>query len=123
MNSNKGLGMQIIDENTGASASYTGVKKLFEDVKFMLLTPKGSVYGYPEYGSNLFTMLYKTGTKATADLVSTAVFDVLKQFKGVEILNVKAELAPDKKSINVYYDIVYNAQRLTNSLSLPTTEV
>jgi phage baseplate assembly protein W len=120
MNSNKGLGMKILDENTGATATYSGVKKLFEDIKFMLLTPKGSIYGYPEYGSDLYTMLYKTGTKATADLVSTAVFDVLSKFQGITVLNVKAEVATDKKTITVAYDIVYNAQRLTNSLILPT---
>lgn len=118
MNYNKGLGQNLIDENTGATRIYSSVDKLFEDIKFMLLTPKGSVYGYPEYGSNLSTLLYKNGTKATADLVGTAVYDVLNMFDGVTVINVNTELSADKKVIHVYYDIIYNAQRINNTLSI-----
>lgn len=107
MSSSKGLGTIQLNTSLGNTVVYVDQKKLFEDIKFMILTPKGSVIGYPEYGSEVLTMMYKQGTSATLDLISSAVYDVLIKFNGVSVLNVTTSLSEDKTSAVVKYDIIY----------------
>ena len=120
MNSNKGLGENQLTEFTNSTAVYVNQKKLFEDIKFMIKTPKGSVLGFPEYGSDVLSMLYKAGTRATLDLVSSSVYDVLNKFSGVTVLNVVSEYNSTKTAISVKYDIVYNSIRIANEVSIST---
>lgn len=105
-----------IDSNLGSSTVFYDQKKLIEDIKFMVLTPRNSILGYPEYGSDVLSMLYKQGTRANLDLVSSAVYDVLSKFSGVSVINVSSSLSSDKKSAIVKYDIIYNSVKISNDL-------
>jgi phage baseplate assembly protein W len=120
MSSNKGLGTVQLTEYTNSTAVFVDQKKLAEDIKFMIKTPRGSILGNPEYGSDVLTMLYMPGTRATQELIESAVYDVLTQFNGVTVKNVSSSLSANQKNIIVRYDIIYNSVKVSNELSIST---
>jgi len=120
MSSNKGMGTIQLTEHTNSTAVFADQKKLFEDIKFMIKTPRGSILGSPGYGSDVLEMLYMPGTKATQELIQSAVYDVLTTFSGVTVKNVTSSLSTDQKTIVIRYDIIYNATRISNELLIST---
>jgi phage baseplate assembly protein W len=114
----KGLGMSIVIDPTGSTKVWENVSKLSEDIKFKLLTPIGSVVGNPEYGSTLRSMLYKPGTKATLDLISSSVYDVLMTYDGITVIDVSTELVSGTRTAVVSYSIEYNATKIQDQISI-----
>ncbi len=91
-----GLGTKLVNTVTGSTNIYTGLNKLSEDLKFKLLTPFGSIPGNPQYGSNI----------------------LLSNHPGVIINSVEGKISDDNNSIQIGYNIEYNANKVNDVIIL-----
>ena len=115
MNSS-GIGQKMIVDESGSTRVYKGLDKLQEDIKFKILTPRGAITGNPSYGSDLRMLLFNPATKATLDMASTGVYDILAEFPGITVLDISSSYSDDKKTIIIKYSILYNANRIDSQL-------
>lgn len=115
LGSYKGLGYTMSTDG-GSTEVFAGPNKLLQDIRFKLLTPRGSMLTVPEYGSNIYKYRYRALVQPTYDSITEEVKRVLSTFPGVSIGDVSVNGDNENNTIKISYLIYYNSKELTDSL-------
>lgn len=78
----------------------------------ILLTPLGSYLADPNFGSNLYRLIFEPADGGTVEAIKTEVKTRIENYdtRG-EILNITVVLLPDKKGYNVNVECGFEGER------------
>jgi len=126
-NSSRGTAEKDIDyiakiASKGDFERVTDINTILNSWNNILLTPKGTYPYDPEYGSNLYKLIFEPLDERTADQIEREVVYVLERYDNrAEIENVDiAYLRGGQKGFVVDLEVSYNGE--TGNLSVTLTE-
>ena len=95
----------------------SGNDKFHDDLKVLLETRKGTMLGDPDFGSNLFTLLYLPANEATAQMIRDEVATcVHKYFSNINLLAIDVLYKQYSVSMVIYYTL--SSGSVSNSVTL-----
>jgi phage baseplate assembly protein W len=78
----------------------------------ILLTPLGSYIYDPNFGSNLYKLIFEPADDGTVEAIKTEVQTRIENYDArAEILNIFITLLPDKKGFNVNLECGFKGER------------
>jgi phage baseplate assembly protein W len=90
----------------------------------ILLTPLGSYIADPNFGSNLYTLIFEPADSGTVQAIKTEVQTrILNYDARGEILGITVILLPNKKGFNVNVECGFNGERGEISVKFDDTTV
>ena len=82
----------------------TSVKKFHEDLKVLLETKRGTLIGDPDFGSNLYTLLYEPANQQTAAKIrQEIVLAIERYYEQVVIDQLDVAFKPHTVQLSIYY--------------------
>lgn len=80
------------------------VDKFVEDLRLYLSTPVGTLFGRPDYGTNLHNFLFQPVTETTAQQIRTDVSRALKvSYPNISFARVDVVFIKDGITLNISY--------------------
>lgn len=76
----KGMDSQNLINLQGGFTRIESTDKLFDDFKILLETQKGTVIGDPNFGSNLYSLLFQPANEATASSIRYEVTEAINNY-------------------------------------------
>jgi phage baseplate assembly protein W len=74
----------------------------------ILITPRRTYMFDPEYGSNLFKMIFEPSDENTQDQIVNEVVDTIRRYDDrAEIKEVRVLFSPNRKAFNISIDVEY----------------
>lgn len=94
----------------GSRTSYTAqVPKLVEDLKLLLSTEKGTLWGRPDYGTNLQEYLFEPTIENTGDLIRQEIVSTIRRsYPNLALNKVDIKFIENGINVNIYYNINQN---------------
>ena len=81
--------------------------KLGDDIRVLLMTSKGTQIGDPEFGSNLFKMIYRPASKENANIMRSEIQDCINTYyPDISIQSIDISFYDNE----VFFDIAYSIQ-------------
>lgn len=95
--------------NNGKTSEAFREEKLIQDIKNILSTLRGSVYGAPEFGSYLQEILFDPASSENAELVRQEIIRCIKEsYPMLDFEAVEVELGDLYINCKIYYKL-YNS--------------
>lgn len=95
--------------NNGKTQEVFREEKLIQDIKNILATLKGSVFGAPEWGSNLQEILFDPASAGNAEIVRQEVVRCITQsYPSLKLESVDIDLGEYDITCRVFYKL-YNS--------------
>ena len=86
-----------------------GIEVIINSWNNILVTPKRSYMFDPEYGSNLYKMVFEpTDEKTKQQIIQETVGSIRKYDDRAQISNIKVEFFPNLKGFTVALDVSYD---------------
>lgn len=94
---------KFIDDN-GKTVVTHQVAKLIEDLKLYLSTPVGTLFGRPDYGTNLQNFLFQPTTEETGHEIREDISRALRvSYPNISFAKVDIKFIPDGINLNISY--------------------
>lgn len=85
------------------------VAKLVEDLKLYLSTEKGTLFGRPDYGTDLQRYLFEPTTVETGEAIRQEVVDAIKRsYPKLNLQQVDIKFIGDGINVHIYYSVNQN---------------
>ena len=82
----------------------TSFKKFHEDLKVLLETKRGTLISDPDFGSNLYTLLYEPANQQTAAKIrQEIVLAIERYYEQVVIDQIDVAFKPHTVQLSIYY--------------------
>lgn len=94
----------------GSRTSFTTrVPKLVEDIQLFLSTRKGTLWGRPDYGTDLQRFLFEPTTEELGEQIREEIVTALKRsYPGLNLQRVDVKFILDGINVNIYYSVNNN---------------
>lgn len=94
----------------GSRTSYTSqVPKLIEDLQLLLSTEKGTLWGRPDYGTDIQKYLFEPVTETTGELIRQEVINAIRRsYPNLNLVKVDVTFIQDGINLNIYYSVNQN---------------
>lgn len=96
----------------------TGEYAIKNSIRNILITKKGSIPGKPNFGSNIYNIIFELATPLSMSIASNYVYEALAEFENrISINNIDVNFIEEynKLTIDVHYSYVNNVGTLTNT--------
>jgi phage baseplate assembly protein W len=110
-----------LNSNTGIVKSVDAIKN---SIKNILLTPIGSLPGKPEFGSNLYKIVFAPLDSLTETIAKNFVFEALNKFEDridIQDIELKKEEAFNKLIVSITFSYKDISEYETSTVSLSLT--
>lgn len=85
------------------------VSKLVEDLILFLNTAKGTLFGRPDYGTNLQEYLFEPTVSSTAEAIRNEIVSAIKRsYPDLKVDRVDIDFILNGISVKIYYSINMN---------------
>lgn len=102
-----GASADTLLNNLGGFRRLVSNNKFQDNLKVLLETRKGTLIGDPEFGSDLYQMLFEPASEATAAEIRQEVATVIeKYYTNVVIDSVDVTFKPTTVQLNIFYRIM-----------------
>jgi phage baseplate assembly protein W len=109
---NKDADYKSIIASTGDFKRVEGIEVILNSWNNILLTPKRTYMFDPEYGSNLYKLVFEPADEKTIEQIKQEVVESLKRYDDrARITNVSVLHRPNKKGFTVAIDVEYNGDK------------
>jgi phage baseplate assembly protein W len=90
------------------STSYQ-ITKLVEDIRLYLATEKGTLFGRPDYGTEIYKYLFEPTIESTGEAIRQEVVSALKRsYPELALDRVDIKFIPNGINVNIYYSVNQN---------------
>ena len=85
------------------------ISKLVEDLKLFLSTEKGTLWGRPDYGTDIQKYLFEPTIEATGEAIKQEVVDALRRsYPDMNLDRVDITFITNGINVNIYYSVNQN---------------
>lgn len=102
----KGISLNIFNDTTHSSDTCSGEEKINASIKMILSTRPGERVFMPEFGSNLFRVVFEPNDMIAADMIKLYVGDSLQKWEKrivVQSITVGTEGEENVVPVSIYY--------------------
>lgn len=120
--SNNGL----VQNDYKSFRSVTNEEAIKNSVKNIILTSKGTVPGKPNFGSNIYNIIFELATPLTLSMASNYVYEALAEFENrINVLDVNINFIEEynRITIDVQYEYVNNVGILSIATAIVAINV
>lgn len=106
------------DIGPNISSTYIDEAAIKNSIRNIILTRKGSLPGKPEFGSNIYKILFELSSPLTMTIASNYVYEALAEFENrIDITDVDVNFIEEysKITINVHYKYVNKVGSISTS--------
>ena len=87
----------------------TQISKLVQDLRLFLSTEKGTLFGRPDYGTDLQKYLFDPTIEVTGEAIREEVVTALRRsYPDLGLQRVDIKFIPDGINVNIYYSVNQN---------------
>lgn len=94
----------------GSRTSYTQqIPKLIEDLQMLLSTEKGTLWGRPDYGTDIQKYLFEPTVEVTGEAIRQEIISAIKRsYPNLKLNKVDVTFIQDGINVNIYYSVNQN---------------
>lgn len=93
----------------GGISRKTNLEKVEENIRIALMTSRGTMIGNPDFGSDIYKILYYGANSATASRIRYEIERVFeKEFPELSIESIDIEFLKNTVKMYLYYKIQYS---------------
>lgn len=91
----------------GSRTSFSSqTTKLVEDLKMFLSTEIGTLWGRPDYGTNIQKYLFEPTIEATGEMIRQEVINAIKRsYPSLQLSKVDIKFIENGINLNIYYSV------------------